>query len=143
MQFDVSRIVMTINELQIRVPYADTDQMGMVYYANYLIYFERGRTELLRQLGLPYAQMEEKGILLPVVECNCRYNAPARYDDCIVVRSKIGELGRASIEITYEIECGGRLLVTGFTRHPFVNREFKPVRIPPEIKTVLENAYGH
>lgn len=112
--------------------------MGMVYYANYLVYFERGRTEWLRASGISYRSLEEKGMYFPVVECDCRYHAPARYDDLIAVRTSIGDIGSASVEFKYEILRDGKTLVTGRTRHPLVNRDFKPVRLPPEIKRIME-----
>ena len=75
------------HDMEYRVPYADTDQMGVVYYANYLEYFERSRTEMLRAAGLPYSELEKKGIILPVSEAYCKYLGPARYDDLPTFRS--------------------------------------------------------
>jgi acyl-CoA thioester hydrolase len=129
-----------MNTIEIRIPYADTDQMGMVYYANYLVYFERGRTEWLRQHGMAYRELEEKGFFFPVVESSCRYISPARYDDLIVVRTRIGEVGPASVTFEYEITCGERRVAAGSTRHPLVNRDFRPVRLPADIRAVLEGA---
>ncbi|MHB9154460.1 MAG: acyl-CoA thioesterase [Endomicrobiales bacterium] len=129
-----------MTEIEIRVPYADTDQMGMVYYANYLVYFERGRTEWLREHGLTYRNLEEKGMYFPVVECECRYQAPACYDDLLRVRTGIGGKGPASIEFVYEISRDGKLLATGWTKHPLVNRDFKPVRLPPGIREKFEKS---
>jgi acyl-CoA thioester hydrolase len=128
--------------MQIRVPYADTDQMGMVYYANYLVYFERGRTEWLREHGLTYRDLEEKGFYFPVIECSVKYNASARYDDMITVRTVLSDIGSASVEFTYEIVRDDKQLATGKTRHPLVNKGFRPVRIPADIRTVLEKARG-
>ena len=125
--------------ISIRIPYADTDQMGMVYYSNYFIYFERGRTEWLRSKGLAYMSLEEKGLYLPVVEASCRYRSPARYDDLITVATKVSEAGSCSLEFSYEIILGGKTLAEGRTKHPFVNRQMKPVRIPAEIQKILEN----
>ena len=129
-----------MNEITIRVPYADTDQMGMVYYANYLVYFERGRTEWLREKGLNYRDLERNEVYLPVIEASCRYIAPARYDDLITVRTKLGGNGFASIKFEYEIMLDGKILVKGTTKHPFVNKYMKPVKIPQEIKAVLEKS---
>ncbi len=126
------------NEVVLRVPYADTDQMGMVYYANYLIYFERGRTELLRDLGLAYRDLEAKGIYIPVIEASCNYISPARYDDELMVLTTVSSLGAASIEFSYEILKGGKRITTGKTRHPIVNKEFRPMRMPEEIKKVFD-----
>lgn len=129
---------MKTNEIQIRVPYADTDQMGMVYYANYLVYFERGRTEWLREAGLSYRELEEKGCFFPVIECSCEYKAPARYDDLITVRTSVAETGAASVTFGYQILNGAKLLAEGRTKHPLVNNEMKPVRMPAEIRQKLE-----
>ena len=74
------------HEMTYRVPYADTDRMGVVYHANYLVYFERGRNEMLRDAGLPYSEMDRRGVIFPVSEAFCRYHAPARYDDLKIVR---------------------------------------------------------
>ncbi len=122
----------------IRVTYADTDRMGVVYYANYLVYFERGRTEWLRCKGMSYKELEAQGLYLPVVEAVCSYNAPARYDDLITVRTSLGKLGVASVEFRCEVLLNGVILVSGHTRHSFVNSSFKPIRIPVHIRSLLE-----
>ena len=127
-----------VASINIRVPYADTDQMGMVYYANYFVYFERGRTECLREKGMEYRALEDKGIYLPVVEASCRYRSPAKYDDILTVYTRVSETGACSIEFSYEIKCSGRLVAEGKTKHPFVNRQMKPVRMPENIKNLLE-----
>ncbi|MFQ6092330.1 MAG: acyl-CoA thioesterase [bacterium] len=115
-----------------RIIYADTDQMGVVYYARYFEFFERGRTELLRQLGSPYAQMEKEGIALPVVEAHCKYKKGPRYDDVIVIKSMIKDLPRATIRIDYELydETETTLLATGYTVHCFLNPAGHPTRAP-------------
>jgi acyl-CoA thioester hydrolase len=127
-----------MNSLNIRIAYADTDQMGMVYYGNYLTFFERGRTELLREIGLEYKAIEARGFYFPVIHAECKYLAPAKYDDVIKVETKLSEITAASITCSYKVKCNGRLLVTGKTKHPFVNKDFKPVRFPNDIKKVLE-----
>lgn len=133
---------MKSNDMQIRVAYADTDQMGMVYYANYLVFFERGRTEWLREHGLTYRQLEEQGNFFPVVECNIQYMAPARYDDLLTVRTTLAEIGFASIVFSYEIINNDKVIVTGMTRHPLVNREFRPTRMPGHLRTLLEKSHA-
>jgi acyl-CoA thioester hydrolase len=122
------------------VSYADTDQMDVVYYANYFVWFERGRIEYLRALGLSYKEMEKQDLILPVMEASCSYKAPAHFDDLVVVKTTIKELGRSSIGFTYEVvnKESGQLLAIGETRHPFINRERKIVRIPDEIRKKLE-----
>ena len=127
-----------ITGVEIRIPYADTDQMGMVYYANYLVYFERGRTEWLRERGLAYRSLEAKGFYLPVIECSCKYHSSARYDDIICVQTSLAEAGFASVKFEYKIVCGERLIATGASKHPLVNRDLKPVRMPDELKSILE-----
>ncbi|MDR0977813.1 MAG: acyl-CoA thioesterase [Endomicrobium sp.] len=127
-----------MNSLQLRISYADTDQMGMVYYANYLTFFERGRTELFRNIGINYKIIEERGFYFPVIHAECRYLSPAKYDDIIEIETKISDITAASITYNYEIKCRGKLLVTGKTKHPFVNKDLKPVRFPKDIKEILE-----
>lgn len=126
--------------IEIRVSYADTDQMDVVYYANYFVWFERGRIEYLRALGLSYKEMEKQNLILPVMEASCSYKAPAHFDDLVLIKTKIKELGKSSINFTYEVENKetGKLLATGETRHPFINKEKKIVRIPDEIRKKLE-----
>ncbi len=127
------------NQTTVRVRYADTDQMGLVYHARYLEWFEIGRTELLRALGLPYATLEEKGWLLPVIEVRCRYKIPARYDQVVSIISRIAEIPRARIHIDYQLESeDGALLAEGYTEHMFVNREGKPLRPPKEFIELLK-----
>lgn len=127
-----------INILQIRVAYADTDQMGMVYYGNYLTYYERGRTEFLREIGLEYKKLEERGFYFPVIYSECNYRAPARYDDLITIETSISEVTAASLTCSYIIKNGDKILVTGKTKHPFVNKLFKPVRFPQDIREALQ-----
>src|SRR5918994_5875422 len=106
-----------------RVIYGDTDQMGVVYYANYLRWFEKGRSEFLRQIGLPYARIEQQGFNFPVVEVTCRYAQSARYDDVIRIETALTELGRAALSFTYRIvrEPDGCILATGATRHASID----------------------
>ncbi|OGV52952.1 MAG: hypothetical protein A2X49_10705 [Lentisphaerae bacterium GWF2_52_8] len=124
---------MKATELSYRVPYAETDQMGVVYYANYLIYFERIRTELLREAGLPYRKLEENGIMLPVIEAVCRYKSPARYDDLLRLLGWVEEVRGPRIRIACEVRREEDLLVNGYTVHACVNREGRPIRAPKEL----------
>ncbi len=119
-------------DVKIRVPYADVDQMGVVYYANYLVYFERGRTEFLRAIGFDYKNIEENfKLYLPVRETHVRYIAPARYDDSIVVRTWIEKMKKASIFFSYEVSHEtGTVLVRGSTTHVFITDKWKPAPIP-------------
>jgi acyl-CoA thioester hydrolase len=122
----------TTAETRIRVRYAETDQMGVVYYANYLVWMEVARVELCKACGFNYRDMEQDGILLAVAEANCRYASPARFDDEVVIKSWIEQAGRRMATFRYEM-CGGadgRKIATGFTRHIFLTRDFRPARLP-------------
>ena len=100
-----------------RVIYGDTDQMGVVYYANYLRFFEIGRNEWIRASGMPYGRFEEQGMMLPVAEAACSYRASARYDDLIEIDCWCDALGRASVGFAYRIRRGETVLATGRTKH--------------------------
>jgi len=123
---------MKIHHMQYRVPYADTDQMGVVYYANYLVYFERSRTELLRDAGLPYSELEKEGFFLPVSEAYCKYLAPARYDELLTFKSQVEEIKGVRIKMASEILRGETVLARGYVVLACVNREGKLSR-PPEM----------
>ena len=117
-----------------RVPYADTDQMGVVYYANYLIYFEILRSQLLRDLGLPYGELERRGFALPVIEAHVNYRASARYDDELDVYGWLGAIKGVRVRVDCEVRCRAALLATGHTLHAFVERSsLKPTRVIPEL----------
>jgi acyl-CoA thioester hydrolase len=115
-----------------RVIYGDTDQMGVVYYANYLRWFERGRSEFLRQIGLPYSSIEQQGYNFPVVEVSCRYAQSARYDDVVRIETELSEIGRAALSFAYRIlrDSDGAVLATGTTRHASVDNAGRVTRIP-------------
>ena len=114
---------MTFGETRVRVRYAETDQMGVVYHSNYLIWFEVGRVELIRQMGLDYKRMEiEEGCGIAVVEVHCRYLAPARYDEELVVRTRITGARGSVVKFGYEIVRDGVLLCKGSTTHVVVGQ---------------------
>jgi len=116
---------------EIRVIYGDTDQMGVVYYANYLRWFEAGRTEFLRAKGLSYSDFEAREkLMLPVVEAGVSYRQPARYDDLVGVETRLVEARRASARFEYDVRRGGDLLATGFTVHACVNGAGRIERLP-------------
>lgn len=117
-----------------RVCYGDTDQMGVVYYANYFTFFERGRTEMLRSVGFPYSRLEQLGVFLPVTEAKCRYYAPARYDDLVTLRSTVLELGRVRLRIGTQVRLDGKVLVSGEVTLGCVNAERRPVRVAGELE---------
>jgi acyl-CoA thioester hydrolase len=117
-------------ETRVRVRYAETDRMGVVYYANYLVWMEVGRADYCRTLGFRYRDMEElDGVLLAVVEANCRYLFPARYDDEVVIRTRIEEASNRIVRFQYEMRTD-RLLASGYTKHIFVGRDMRRVRLP-------------
>lgn len=122
-----------INLTSYRVIYGDTDQMGVVYYANYLRWFERGRSEFLRQIGLSYATIEKAGFHFPVAEVVCRYAQSACYDDVIQIETELSQLGRASLSFEYRIsrEADRSLLAAGSTRHACIDYGGRVKRIPP------------
>ena len=123
---------------RIRVIYGDTDQMGVVYYANYLRYFEAGRNEYIRAKGLRYRDFEERfGLRLPVAEAGVSYKQPARYDDLVDVEITIGEVRRASARFEYRLLREGTLLATGHTVHACVDLEGKLRRLPEELVSRL------
>ncbi|BBO92041.1 acyl-CoA thioesterase [Desulfosarcina ovata] len=127
-----------------RVIYGDTDTMGIVYHANYLRWFEMGRTELFRHLGLPYREIEARGLMLPVSEVNCKYLTPARYDDILVIEATLNTAFRAGMQFDYTItsEDGSVTHTTGYTRHAFVNGQGKVVRPPDFIREMIKRAEG-
>ncbi len=126
-------------EARVRVRYAETDQMGVVYHANYLIWMEVGRVEYCRASGFRYRDLEAEGVLLAVVEANCRYLAPALYDDEIVVRTVIEEASPRVVRFGYEIlnAQDGRLLAEGFTRHVFCGRDRRAAKLPKQFHHVF------
>ncbi len=126
-------------ECRIRVIYGDTDAMGIVYYANYLKWFEIGRNELMRDMGIAYADLEQSGYSMPVIELGCEYLSPARYDDVLMIETMMTNLRRASVRFDYVIYSEGkeRILAEGFTRHPFINSKGKIVRVPKHIADII------
>jgi len=121
-------------KMEIRVIYGDTDQMGVVYYANYLRFFEAARNEFIRGKGLRYRDIEaEHGLLLPVVEVAVQYKQPARYDDLVTVEISLTEVRRASARFGYRILRGEALLVTGHTVHACVGLDGRVQRMPEDL----------
>ena len=122
-----------VHETRFRVRYAETDQMGVVYYANYLVWMEIGRAEYCRAVGARYKDMEATdGIRLAVVEAQCRYLHPARYDEEIAVETSIARSNRRMVEFHYRMRdaATNRELATGGTKHIFLNSEMRPVKLP-------------
>ena len=119
--------------------YAETDKMGVVYYANYLVWFEVGRTDLLRESGWDYREMEEEGYALPVIEAHCTYREPARYDDVLDVRTTGMLLSPVRVQFTYEIvrASDAAMLATGTTIHATLDRAGRPCRLPERVREWL------
>jgi acyl-CoA thioester hydrolase len=128
---------MQTNETRVRVRYAETDQMGVVYYANYLVWMEVGRVEYCKASGFNYRDMEiEDGVMLAVAEARCRYSFPARFDDEVVVQTWVADANSRMVTFAYEMRLAadGRKVAAGETRHIFCNRELKPCRMPEKYR---------
>ena len=123
-----------------RVIYGDTDNMGQAYYGNYLRWFEIGRNELFRSLGLSYASVENQGIFLPVAETYCKYLRPAKYDDLLIIETSLDTQLKGAIKFAYRIltDDAKTLLAHGYTKHACLNANGKVVRPPKFIKEVID-----
>ena len=130
--------------VEVRVRYPETDRMGIAWHGHYLAWFELGRTEWMREAGCAYGEMEDqRGLFFPVVHAEARYRASARYDDLLLVHTRLAKLGGVRVRFDYEIRDRGseRLLATGSTEHAAVDREGRPCRLPDDLKRRLE-AFG-
>jgi acyl-CoA thioester hydrolase len=129
-----------ITETNLRVRYAETDTMGVVYHANYLIWFEVGRGDYFRALGQDYGEWEKRGFLLPVSEAYARFHAPARYGDLITVRTSLAQLRSRELTLDYQVIHGetGQILATGWTKHICVDHESHVRRLPEILLRLLE-----
>jgi acyl-CoA thioester hydrolase len=121
-------------EIQIRVRYAETDRMGLLHHANYLVYFEQARTELLRQLGMTYRDLEDQGFLLVLTRVEVRYKSPARYDDVLTIRTTVERTTSVRIDHRYEVHCEGRLVAEASSTLACVNREGRPQALPEALR---------
>lgn len=138
----MSRLQLSMQEpifrIEYRVIYGDTDAGSMVYNANYLRFFEMGRTEMMRARGMAYSEIEKQGLIIPVTESYLRYKAPAVYDDLISIATTLAEVTKVSCRfhyrITKHVEGRERLLVKGFTKHACINRQGKLTPFSPEIR---------
>ena len=130
---------MAVNRTRCRVIYGDTDNMGFAYHANYFRWFEIGRTEMFRALGLPYRSIEAQGIFLPVSEAHCKYRRPIRYDALLTVETRLDPGLRAGVKFEYRLldENGGEVFATGYTKHACLDREGRVVRPPPFLVEAL------
>lgn len=110
--------------------------MGVVYYANYFVWFEIARSEHFRSLGISYREMEKRGLFMMVAGASCTYKAPSRYDDVVRIQSWMHEVRNSSVKFGYKVFVGEKLIATGETSHVFTDRSYKPVRIPQEIRDI-------
>lgn len=122
--------IMVTSTLKLRTLYADTDKMGVVYYARYFEYFEKARGEMFRELGYPYSAMEDNDIRLPVIESHCEYKRGIKYDEVITIKTYIDELPTSRLKINYKIltESEDGIKATGYTIHSFVNKYLRPIK---------------
>ena len=127
---------------EFRVRYAETDQMGVVYHANYLVWCEIGRTDFIRELGTPYAELERQTVSLAVIDASLRFHSAARYDELIRVSTTLREVRSRMVTFDYRIENAesGRLLVSASTTLASLTRDGRPVSMPAELREKLENA---
>jgi acyl-CoA thioester hydrolase len=135
---------MYINDGYVRVRYEETDQMGVAYHGNYYTWFEVGRNSFFRSLGYTYAKLEEEGVIMPVIESSCTYKVAAKYDDELLIRTKISQIKGVRLEFEYEIirKIDDKLLAKGKTLHAFVDKNLKPLNFKkqnPEIWNLLNN----
>jgi acyl-CoA thioester hydrolase len=121
------------HEISFRVRYAETDRMGLLHHANYIVYFEMGRTELLRQRGISYRDIEDSGHLLVVIEVGCKFKRPAYYDDVLTLRTTIERVTHVKIVHRYEVFRDGVLLAEGHSTLACVDREGKPQALPDTV----------
>lgn len=134
-----------VSEVKIRVRYAETDQMGVVYHSNHFVWFEVGRVEFFRELGFSYKDMEQQdGCHIAVVDARCRYKAPARYDDEVVVRTQLKNARESMVHFGYELvrASDGLLLAEGETMHVVIDREMKKTPIPEKYMQIFRDAVG-
>ncbi len=125
--------------VQVRVRYPEVDRMGVAHHASHFVWFEIGRTELMRAKGVTYRRLEDDGIFLPVIEAACAYHAPARYDDLLRVVTRVEGASAVRIAFSYRVEseADGRLLATGTTSHAAVDRRGRPRRLPAALRELL------
>src|SRR5438105_12587250 len=130
----MSNVPGKVDEITIRVRYAETDRMGLLHHANYLVYFEQGRTELLRSHGLTYRDLEDQGYLLVLTRVEVRYRRPARYDDLLTLRTTVVRTTAVRIDHRYEMFCDGQLLAEGTSTLACVDRTGRPQILPESLR---------
>ena len=132
------------NETKITVRYVETDKMGIVHHSNYYIYFEEARTQFIKMSGMTYSEMEENGIMLPLVESNCRYKLAAKYEDELIINTWISELTPAKVKFNYSVfrEKDQKELAKGSTLHAFVNQNFRIVNLKKTNPGIFEKLHA-
>jgi len=130
---------MLTHRTTIRVRYGDTDKMGFVYHANYFRWFEVGRSEMFRSMGIPYKSIESKGIFLPLSEMHCKFNAPSQYDDILLIETSIDTRYKAGMKFDYKIfnEDGKKRLANGYTKHACMDNSGRVVRPPKFLMDII------
>ena len=130
---------MLTHKITTRVRYGDTDKMGYVYHANYFRWFEVGRSEMFRSLGIPYKSIESKGFFLPVSEMHCKFNGPSQYDDILLIETSIDKRYRAGMKFDYQIfsENGKKRLANGYTKHACMDTNGRVVRPPKFLMDII------
>jgi len=128
-------------EAEVRVRYAETDAMGIVYHGSYFPWFECARIKLLDDVGLPYVDMEKSGVRLPVIEASIRYHEPAFFDDRLRILAEVEQRPRARMEISYQVKKGESLLCTGRTVHAFMDTDNRPCRPPTALRRIFDLSY--
>ncbi len=129
---------MRAHSVNIRVRYQETDKQGIVYYANYYVWFEIARTEFFRSIGLPYTNLEREGRSLVVASSSCQYKHPAYYDNQVTIKCWISDVKNTSFTFDYEVLRDRHLLASGKTVQVFINKDKRPIKIPANIRSVIE-----
>jgi len=128
---------MKTHTFQLYVPYADTDQMGFVYYANYLVYFEMARSAMMRDAGFSYKKLEEIGVMLPVLKAHVNYKQPAHYEDLLSIIATYHPFKKSRLYVDYQVFRGEELLADGYTEHVCMTTEGRPRRPAPELVAMI------
>lgn len=129
---------MSASLIKFRVRYQETDRMGVVYHSNYLVWFEMGRTEFFRKIGISYAALENDGYRLVVTDVSCKYKMPVTYDDEIEVITRLSEFKNTMISFDYEVKRGSAVIASGWTRHAFTNAVGKITKMPSIVSDALK-----
>ena len=124
--------------MELRIIYKDTDLMGVVYYANYFTFFEKARTEYMRNLGYPYLRLEKEGLFLPVIEASAQYRGNVGYDSLIILKTRVSSISRVTVRFDYQVlDDAGKIIITGHTVHAVIGINKKPSRLPEDVKKTI------